>query len=161
MKKAAELLAKGLSQTLGGHTTVEQTARGGFALQQSHFENDKETYHDEWIQARTTGGQELAQVGDELYTRLYAGGVITPEQLKPLGITEKDVVGYVFQTVAALGDRTRLFADCTPPPDGDWQYTYKVTDTIASIELTRSLETFTYKGVPVFIHTFDICPVKT
>lgn len=162
MSKATELLTGGLSNGYAGKTEIKTIDRGGLAFKQSRYVNESTggTYHDEWLSARTGGGQELADAGEEKITRLYAGGVISPEELEKLGITKKDVIGYLIKKVGELGNKTRLFEDCTPGPDGDWQYVYKITDRIESVELTRALETINYKGVQVFVHGFEICPVR-
>jgi hypothetical protein len=162
MSKGTELLTEGLSRGYAGKTKIEAIDRGGLAFKQSRYVDEFTggTYHDEWLSARTGGGQELAANGEEKVTRLYAGGVISPDQLEKLGITKKDVIGYLIRKVGELGNKTRLFEDCTPDPDGDWQYVYKVTDKIESIELTRALETINYKGVQVFVHGFEICPIR-
>ncbi len=162
MSKGTELLTQGLSKGYAGKTKTEPINRGGLAFKRSCYvdESTGGTYHDEWLSARTGGGQELASVGEEKVTRLYAGGVISPDQLEKLGITKKEVIGYLIKKVGELGNETRLFEDCTPAPDGDWQYVYKITDKIESVELTRALETINYKGVQVFVHGFEICPIS-
>ncbi|MBI2310579.1 hypothetical protein HYU90_02010 [Candidatus Collierbacteria bacterium] len=162
MSKETELLTEGLSKGYAGKTKIETVVRGGFKFKQSRYvdESTGGIYHDEWLSARTGGGQELAVIGEEKVTRLYAGGVISPDQLEKLGITKKDVIGYLIRKVGELGNKTRLFEDCTPAPDGDWQYVYKVTDKIESVGLTRALETINYKGVQVFVHGFEICPIR-
>jgi len=162
MSKGTELLTEGLSKGYAGKTKIETIDRGGLAFKQSRYVDEAtgKTYHDEWLSARTGGGQELAVIGEEKITRLYAGGVISPKQLEKLGITEKEVIGYLIKKVEELGNKTRLFEDCAPAPDGDWQYVYKVTDKIESVGLTRALETITFKGAQVFVHGFEICPIK-
>jgi len=162
MSKGTELLTEGLSKGYAGKTKIETIYRGGFKFKRSgHIdESTGGIYHDEWLSARTGGGQELAIIGEEKITRLYAGGVISPDQLEKLGITKKDVIGYLIRKVGELGNKTRLFEDCIPAPDGDWQYVYKITDRIESVELTRALEAINYKGVRVFVHGFEICPIR-
>lgn len=162
MSKATELLTEGLSRGYAGKTEIETVDRGGFKFKRSRYTDEAtgKIYRDEWLAARTGGGQELAVAGEEKITRLYAGGVISPEQLEKLGIAEKEVIGYLIKKVGELGNKTRLFEDCTPASDGDWQYVYKITDRIESVGLTRALETINYKGVQVFVHGFEICPIK-
>lgn len=162
MSKATELLTEGLSSGYAGKTKIETVVRGGLIFKQSHYVDESKggIYHDEWLSARIGGGQELAVAGEEKITRLYAGGVISPEQLEKLGIAEKDVIGYLIKKVGELGNKTRLFEDCTSASDGDWQYVYKITDRIESVGLTRALETINYKGVQVFVHGFETCPIR-
>jgi len=154
------LLTKGLGEGYAGKTIIETVDRGGFVLKKSHYAGAEGKYHDEWYAKRTGGGQEIGEAGEETYTRLYAGGTLKEELLIPLGISEKDVLGYLMKKVTELGESTRLFADCTPDPDGDWQYQYNVTDRIDTVGLTRALESIMYKGIQVFVHGFEICKVS-
>ncbi len=162
MSKGTELLTEGLSRGYAGKIKIETVVRGGFKFKRSRYVDEAtgKTYHDEWLSARTGGGQELAANGEEKITRLYAGGVISPDQLEKLGTTKKEVIGYLIRKVGELGNKTRLFEDCIPAPDGDWQYAYKITDRIESVGLTRALETINYQGVQVFVHGFEICPIR-
>lgn len=153
------MLSKGLTEGFKGAIVSETVNRGGFTLKSSHLGKDGEKYHDEYIPARTTGGQEIAESGDEKYTRVYAGGVIANEELKKLGIKGEDVISYLIKKVVELGEKTRLFEDCIARPDGDWQYEYWVTDKFEQVDLVRSLEVISYRGVRVFIHGFEICRV--
>jgi hypothetical protein len=121
-------------------------------------------YHDEWTNGRLGGGQELAKLTDEeqeeTLTRLYAGGVIAPEELEALGVTRKEVIGYLKKQIIENGDKTRLYEDFEPEADGDWQYRYRILDYDHQIDLYISKETIFYKGVFVFAHGFLISPVK-
>jgi hypothetical protein len=160
MSKGMDLLTEGLKRSFTGQTVLETVNRVGFVFQRSHFERDGQNYVDEWLPNRTVGGQEIAQAEDEKFTRLYAGGVISAGELQKLGITEKEVVNYIFKKVSELGNKTRLFTDYVAEPDGDWQYAYRITDRIQSVELTRSIETLDYKGIQVFVHGFEICRIR-
>jgi hypothetical protein len=160
MSKGIEILTKGLHEGYAGTTVVETIDRLGFALKRSHYEGEEGVYHDEWLPTRTGGGQELARSGEEKYTRLYAGGVIAPKELHKLGVTEKDVIGYLIKKVGKLGGKTRLFEDCRSESDGEWQYDYRVTDRIPSVDLTRALETIHFKDTLVFVHGFEICRIN-
>src|SRR3989344_2750051 len=101
MSKGTELLTEGLSRGYAGKTKAETVIRSGFVLEKSHYVDGSTggTYHDEWLPTRTGGGQELAVIEEEKITRLYAGGVISPKQLEKLGITEKEVIGYLIKKV--------------------------------------------------------------
>jgi len=157
MATAKELLTKGLHEGYVGHTDIYEIKRGDFSLKRSVYKNVDGSYHDEWLPTRTGGGQEIADSGIEKYTRLYAGGVVSPEMLEGLGITKKEVIGYLIKKIVVLGEKTRLFDDCLPENDGDWRYKYQITDRVESVKLTRALETIEYKGKMVFIHGFEIC----
>lgn len=62
--------------------------------------------------------------------------------------------------IRELGEKTGLFADCTPNPDGEWQYSYKILQNIEDIPLKIGLETVTYKGSIVVAHAFLHSPVE-
>lgn len=161
-KKIEKLLSDGLSSGYAGKNWSKVT-RDIFAGESSHFNSpDGGVYHDEWFVGKHLGGgQELVKIAEEGFTRLYAGGTPDPEILEKLGITTKDVGNYLIKKVKELGDRTRLFSDCIPEPEGDWQYSYKVLrHNQDSIPVTVSVEQIQYKGIPVHLHPFIISPIK-
>ncbi len=159
MTSGKEILTKGLGEGYAGHTDVTTTTRGDFTLKVSDYKGPEGSYHDEWLPTKTGGGQELATTGDETITRLYAGGVAKDEILSKLGISEKDVIKYLINKVGELGGNTRLFDECLPSPDGEWRYSYQITDSFPSFNLTRALETIKYMDELVFVHAFEICKV--
>ena len=111
------------------------------------------------------GGQELVHVitshnEEEWFTRLYAGGIIADEQLEKLGIKAKDVRVFLKAQINKQGEKTRLFADCETEPEGDWTYSYKITDRNPELELTAAKECISYKGALVFVHHFLLSPIK-
>lgn len=106
------------------------------------------------------GGQELVEVNGQKFTRLYAGGTPDKEVLDFLGITDNDVGTYLKKSIEKLGDKTRLYKDCTPEPDGTWQYEYKVTSNETAIGVATGMETINYSGMTVHIHAFILSPVK-
>jgi hypothetical protein len=159
MTTAKELLTKGLHEGYAGHTDICETNRGDFSLKRSVYKDVDGSYHDEWLPTRTGGGQEIVDTGTEKYTRLYAGGVVSPEMLEGLGITKKEVIDYLIKKIVELGGKTRLFDDCLPEKDDDWRYKYQITDRIELVKLTRALETIEYKEKMVFTHGFEICEV--
>lgn len=155
MAEIEKLLSDGLEAGYAGGTERLTVSRGSFQLEASQFTSDDGgVYRDEWMADRTGGGQELVQAGDKKSTRLYAGGTIQLEQLTELGLTKKDVTGYLKREIKELGAKTRLFEECTPEPDGDWQYQYKILQAMGNIPLTVGLETINFKDKIVFAHGF-------
>lgn len=158
-RKIEKILTDGLLTGYAGGAS-QNINRGSFSGQESHIESSKSVYHDEWfVDTRLGGGQELVIVNEQKFTRLYAGGTPEPEVLKYLGITIDDVSNYLKTKILQLGDKTRLFEDCTPESDNDWKYTYRVATNDKAIELTTGMETIDYKKTPVHMHAFILCPI--
>jgi hypothetical protein len=157
IKKA---LTEGLQAGFGGKSKFETVERGSFALKASEVVEGGVAYRDEWLPGRTGGGQELIRVGEQVYTRLYAGGVIREEELERLGIGEKQVIAYLKEIILKLGEQTRLEADCLPEPDEDWRYSYRVIEKMEALDMTVGKETIKYKEETVFVHMFLLCPVN-
>ena len=123
------LLTKGLQKGFGGKTTKEKVQRGSFELESSHYETrDGDIYHDEWMADRVGGGQELVEVNGKRYTRVYGGGTVSEETLESLGLTKKEVMGFLKEQITVNGDKIRLHEDFEPEPEGDWRYEYKIVD---------------------------------
>lgn len=160
-KKIKDGLTKGLLAGYAGGE-VASVNRGRFDGKASHVELEKNAiYHDEWfVPIQNGGGQELVQIGQETYTRLYAGGTPTDEQLESLAIKAHDVGTYLVQKIQKLKDKTRLLENCNPAADGDWQYSYVITGNYPEAEVTTGLESITYKDTVVHVHAFIISPVK-
>ena len=70
--KISQALTQGLLAGYGGKSNFLKTTRGSFEVSSSHFEINDIVYHDEWTNG---GGQEIVKVGNDLFTRVYAGGV--------------------------------------------------------------------------------------
>ncbi|PIZ96825.1 MAG: hypothetical protein COX79_04495, partial [Candidatus Levybacteria bacterium CG_4_10_14_0_2_um_filter_36_16] len=140
MRNAKKILAGGLSAGYAGGSRIEDVARGGFHLKSSHIKTSDGIYHDEWAAHRAGGGQEIVSVEDKIYTRVYAGGTISLEKLKQLGVEESEVGDYLKRKLTELGDKTRFDEDCSPEPDGEWQYTYKVMNREDDIPLIVGYE---------------------
>jgi hypothetical protein len=156
-----KLLAKGLQKGFGGGTARKRAKRGGFELESSHYETDSgDVYHDEWLADRVGGGQELVRIGDEKYTRVYAGGTISEEELHGMGITKRDVIGFLKAQILENGEKIRLTTDFGPVEDGDWSYIYRIVDIESDIPLITGKESVHYKGQLTFIHHFLLCPVE-
>lgn len=167
-----QLLTLGLQKGFGGETEFAQSDRAGFSISVSHLEDaagdadgnvgsgQPAIYHDEWAADRAGGGQELVRVGEQQFTRVYAGGTISLEALAAVGITKADVMPFLIKMITELGDKTRLEADCPPIQDGDWQYEYTVKERLPEIPLTTGKEVISYKGEVVFVHWFLMCPVE-
>lgn len=106
----AKALTDGLNKGYAGGKP-ESVVRSGFEGNKSYIElADGAIYHDEWfVETRLGGGQELVQTNEGKFTRLYAGGTPDETMLESLGITVKDVGGYLKEKILELGDKTRLF----------------------------------------------------
>lgn len=160
MKEFGRALTDGLATGFAG-SEIKRAVRGGFAGKASHVLLENGTYHDEWFSGKKSGGgQELVEVDGDEFTRLYGGGVESSEILASLGIGEKEVNRYLIFKIMELGDKTRLFEDCTPKPDGKWQYAYRVTSSDPGIQLTTAMETIDYDETRVHAHAFILSPVK-
>ncbi len=174
MHTLQHVLAMGLQLGFAGKTKLEQVMRGGFALTASHFteaettETTKKTarskemiaYHDEWAADRTGGGQELVRAGEQVYTRVYAGGTIAESELVRLGTSKKEIMTFLISQLSVLGENTRLHQDCGPLHEGEWEYAYRVTEKNDAIPYTCGKEEIRFQGNLVFVHHFVMCPVE-
>jgi hypothetical protein len=161
-KKIEKLLTEGLLSGYAGKNWVV-VKRDIFPGESSHLNSpDGGVYHDEWFVGKHLGGgQELVKIGEESFTRLYGGGTPDLEILEKLGISTKDVGSYLIKKIKELGDRTRLFSDCMPEPEGDWHYSYTILrHNQDNLPITVSMEQIRYKGIPVHLHPFIISPIK-
>lgn len=154
-----QLLTQGLRAGYVGKTEHQAVERGPFKLETSQFSTPEGVYRDEWMTSQTGGGQEIAQVGNQTVTRLYAGGVIKSDQLTEMGLSEKDVIGYLKRKILEHGGRTRLYKECNPGADGEWQYAYQILYQIENPPLTIAVEEITFRGKRVFTHGFLLSPV--
>lgn len=154
------LLSEGLIKGYGGNN-YQKIKRGIFSGESSHFEaQTDQIYHDEWFtESYLGGGQELVKVGEDKYTRLYAGGTPKSEYLEKLGITKKQINEHLKKRIVELKDKTRLLENYQSKTEGDWQYSYKITSTNPEIPVVTAIETITYKGKVVHIHPFILCPI--
>jgi len=165
MKDVEKEIAKGFTQGLlggfAGKGHVHDAKRGGIVDgKASHVKVDGGQYHDEWFTGeRTGGGQEVLVLGDQKYTRVYTGGSPDRKALEELGVSEKDVSYYLVEKLDQLGEKTRLFEDCTPEPDDKWQYAYRVTDRFEEIGTLTGIETIHFDSVRVHVHAFAMCPI--
>ena len=163
MERVDELLAKGLAAGYAGKIKPVEANRGPFVGKQVIYllgDHDGGTYSDEWYASANGGGQEIAKTNGDTATRLYAGGIINPEKLAELGITEEEIMAYHKNKLTELGSRTRLQENCIPEPDGKLQYDYEVLEHLEELGLTIGLESITYDGNLVFAHGFLKSPIK-
>lgn len=158
-KQIEQGLTRGLIAGYGGESKFLAVNRGGFQLQSSHLEEKNLKYHDEWLQARIGGGQELIEVAGQRFTRLYAGGIIDEIALKKLEVTQKDIIDFLKHAITILKQKTRLFDDCQFNDQEQWSYTYQVLDRDQNLAITTAKEAITYKNTIVFVHNFLLCPV--
>lgn len=156
-EKISQALTTGLAAGYGGKTEFNKINRGGFDLKSSHFESKDCVYHDEWTKG---GGQEIIRVGEDSFTRVYAGKTADEEVLKRLGITHEDVIANLVSKIQQLGEKTRLFNDCLTDPKNNWQYEYKILDKDDQISVTTGKETIKYKNQLVFTHVFVLSPIR-
>lgn len=154
-----EMLTRGLQAGFAGESTRERSARGGFEFESSHYTDSEGRYHDEWIADRVGGGQEIVEIDGVCFTRLYAGGTISLPELEAMGITKKDVIGYLISKIRQVGAATRLLEECQVE-DGDWSYHYHALDQEAAIPLFTAREEINFKEQLVFVHNFLLCPVE-
>lgn len=162
MNDVESLLTKGLAQGYAGSAQRQKVSRGKFSLDSSEFlAEDGGFYIDQWIADKLGGGQEIAGIGEEKTTRLYAGGVANNQTLESLNISKDDVTGKLVQFIQEAKEKTRLEEDYEAF-GGDWQYSYKIIKTAAEIgvQLTIALETISYKETTVFAHGFLISPIE-
>ncbi len=152
-----KLLTKGLlagyvGKNEFGKVIKEKVNRGPVRFTVTSFLSpDGGQYQDGWSKG---GGQEVGQQGEEKATRLYAGDTLSDEELRQIGITHDQIIKYHQGKLDELSGRTRLFEDCSPEPDGDWQYRYEVIRNLEAIPLVIALETIRYKDRTVFAHGF-------
>ena len=155
-----KLLTDGLAEGYAGTKKPEKIERVGFNGKANDFISlDGGHYHDEWFADRAGAGQEVVKVGDVTYSRVYAGGTLPVDELQKLGTDKGQIMTFLKKHMLENGDRIRLHTDFRPEAEGDWQYSYKVTDTNPQIPLTMGKEVITFKGQLVFEHDFIICPV--
>jgi len=155
------LFTKGLQEGFGGGASRKGVRRGSFELESSRYETEKDdVYHDEWMAGRVGGGQELIEVGGKRFTRVYAGGTISEKSLESLGLTKKDVIGFLKKQILDNGDKIRLHTDFEPEAEEDWRYEYKVIDNEEGIPVTTGKESIFYKEELVFVHVFVLSPIE-
>lgn len=151
-----KLLSDGLQKGFGGSTNMSKDERGSFRITVSHYEQDGNTYHDEWVNG---GGQELARDAQgNAITRTYVGNVVSEEKLTELGITEKDIMNVLKRVIVEHGSEIRLETDFEINFE-EWEYTYRVTYRREDPYIINGIEEIYYKGESVFVHTFGISKV--
>ena len=154
MSELEDLLGKGLEEGYAGVMERETVQRGPFTVEASEYKSPEGgIYRDEWIADRTGGGQEIAQIGEEKTTRLYAGGTISVEKLRELGLTKKDVTGQLKKFIKESSGTSRLLAPYSSQ-DNDWAYDYHLIASLPEIPLRVGMETIQFKGDLVFAHGF-------
>ncbi len=155
-----KLLNKGLKAGYAGGIVRKGVKREGFSLESSHLEINGGKYHDEWLAGRVGGGQELVKNNGDTFTRVYAGGTIADKRLELLGITGRDVIGFLKTQMTENSEYIRLFDNFTPKPEGDWQYKYEIIDKEDGIPIITGKESIFYKKELVFTHILILCPVE-
>ncbi len=90
---------------------------------------------------------------------MYAGGIIYENDIKSLGIKQKDIIEFLILVINKLQNQTRLFNNCNFQLNENWVYSYKIIDHEESIPLTTAKEEIFYKDKMVFILYFLLCPI--
>ncbi len=156
-----KLLTDGLAEGYAGTKKPEGIHRAGFSGKSNNYTNpDGGQYHDEWFADDNGGGQELVTEKDEKATRVYAGGVICVEELQKLGLTTKDVISRLIQSVRELKSKTRLSEPCSLSLPGGWEYEYLILKKSEEVPLTIGYESVKYNGREVFAHGHILSPIK-
>jgi hypothetical protein len=160
-ERTDKLLTDGLAEGYAGTKKPERIQRTGFLGKANDYVSPEGGhYHDEWFANDNGGGQELVTDKDEHSTRVYAGGVISTEELQKLGLTTKDVISRLITSVRELKDKTRLDSPCSLElPDG-WKYKYEILKKSDEVPLTIGYESIEYNGREVFAHGHIISPIK-
>jgi len=155
--KIEKALTQGLLAGYGNKTKFKKIKRGSFNISSSHFENNEIIYHDEWTNG---GGQEIVKIRNSVFTRVYAGGIVSESILNKFGITPQDINQNLIYRINQLGSTTRLFNNCQPEKLNDWDYEYKILNKDIEVEVTVGKESIKYKNQLVFVHCFVLSPIK-
>ncbi len=158
IKTPEDLLTHGLVQGFAGGTEIK--LQNGGLFKTSRLKISGGNYNDTWTDSRIGGGHEIAKFNGKLLLRQYAGGTLSEEELKVLGIAQSDVMAFLKKQLIENGEKTRLYDNCTPDIDGHWRYSYRVEEQLGYIPLTVGKEVIEYQGAPVFLHMFFICPIE-
>jgi hypothetical protein len=160
-ERTDKLLTDGLAEGYVGIKKPEKVQRSGFSGKANDYTTPEGGhYRDEWFADDNGGGQELAKEGSEQSTRVYAGGVISTEELQKLGLTTKDVISRLIISVGELKEKTRLSKPCSLTlPDG-WKYDYKILKQSEEVPLTIGYESIECNGREVFAHGHMLSPIK-
>lgn len=156
---ADKVLINGLHNGFAEKNNYTVVQRGKFDLLSSEFSNSMDYYIDQYIAKRLASGQEIAKSGNEISTRVYAGGIVSSNILQTLGINEENILDYLKKKIAQ-NNNTRLYELLDPITDGDWQYEYNIIKKYPELPLTVGEESISYKGVKVFIHVFLNSPIE-
>jgi hypothetical protein len=159
-KEIAAALAEGLMVGFASNSSFSSAKRGVFSFRSSSVKTQNFSYEDQWLKAKTGGGQEVVKVGSRQFTRLYAGGVVDQAKLEKLAITEFDVNNFLKSILKEQREKVRLFNSCPPIARDQWTYSYEILAESPAISLTVSKETIWYQREEVFVHAFLLCPVR-
>ncbi len=160
-KRIDKLLTDGLAEGYAGTKKPKKIKRSGFAGESNDYPSPEGGhYHDEWFANDNGGGQELVEIEEEKFTRLYGGGVIPTEELQKTGLTTEKVIQRLIASVRELKEKTRLHEPASLQlPDG-WSYKYTILKKSEEVPLTIGYESIEYNGREVFAHGHILTPVK-
>ncbi len=151
--------ARGLGAGFAGKSTYQKITRGKFPVESSSFDEEDNSYIDQWMPKRLGGGQEILKVGSARYTRVYAGGTVEKTELEKIGVSESDVITVLKESLVAAGPKTRFDKEYQKK-DGDWKYVYTPNELDTIVGLISGKEVISYKNTPVFVHYFIISRVS-
>lgn len=161
MARVEELLTKGLLKGFAGGSEPKEIIRSPFSGKSNSLEIEGEgVYIDQWFGGELGGGQELVMNGEEIFTRVYAGGTIAEEKLKKMRTTKAEVLKFLSGAITTLGSETRLFQTVTLAGSDGWGYDYRILQRIPELSTTLAKETISVNGKDVFVHFFVLCPVS-
>ena len=160
-ERTDRLLTDGLTKGYASDNPPVEYLRYGFNLKANDYLSPEGGhYHDEWFADDNGGGQEIVRDGEELATRVYAGGIIPIEELLKLCFTTKDVISRLIASVRELGERTRLGNPCHLELSDGWEYSYEILKTSVEVPLTIGYESIRYNGREVCAHGHMISPIR-
>lgn len=164
-----KFMTRELQKGFASKTPPKMTVENGFQIKYVNFRqpdgpSEGSLYLDQWTKGRLGLGMELGFVlnGEKADSmgRAYAGGTLPGEELQKLGITRDMVLDKIKEVITKYGEKTRLFEDFHPKPDGPWKYSYDIIARYPAFELTIAEETLGYDEKLVFIHPFFITGIK-
>lgn len=117
--------------------------------------------------AKVSESQQVIKIGNTLYLRVIdsrkidgnlQGSQVNSDEMKELGVSQEALEIYLDSKMEKLGNKTMLFDDCEPGPEGDWEYRYNVHD--ATENSCFGIVTVTFKGEVIFNHFITVSKFK-
>ncbi len=160
--RAETIATNGLIDGYAGNTQPQKETLGGLQFNTSQVLTEDSSYFDLWLKEPEIGmGMETAMTKEDGLGRQYAGGIIANDKaLHELGISKKQIIQQLKVFITNIGDKTRLYLNCPPILDGRWTYKYEIHEHDEDLNLVIAKETILYDTTKVFVHRFQILPVK-